>query len=104
MDTAFEKRVRERAYEIWMASGMQSGSEDLHWLCAEQAVMSEGNKACAKVAKPAKATKPAAATKPAVSGKPTIAALKSKMKNDAPSVIKSATPRKSAKAAASASA
>lgn len=41
MDYAFEQKVRERAYEIWMAAGMADGVADEHWLRAEQSVLNE---------------------------------------------------------------
>ena len=69
MDAAFEKRVRERAYEIWLAAGMNDGAADSHWLSAEQAVKMETAKpgAKAKAVKKAvsvKAAAPVAATGP----------------------------------------
>ena len=89
---AFEQRVRERAYEIWQTSGMDHGSADLHWLSAEQSVISEAEQACTKVVKPAKTAKavqPSKTAKDAKSAKPSV---------------KSVASRKSAKAAMSASA
>ena len=38
MDIAYQDRIRLRAYEIWMAAGMNEGDADRHWLDAEQAV------------------------------------------------------------------
>ena len=56
MDSGFEQRVRERAYEIWVGAGMEEGLADLHWLSAEQAVMGESvtpiTKRAKKTAKP----------------------------------------------------
>lgn len=41
MDIASEQKIRERAYEIWVAAGMREGDADQHWLHAEQAVRHE---------------------------------------------------------------
>lgn len=67
MDAAFEQRVRERAYEIWMAAGMEDGAADLHWQTAEQFVMNEAGQPTVKLAGKAAAKKPAVkkATAPA---------------------------------------
>lgn len=35
METSFEQKVRERAYEIWQAAGMQDGMAHEHWCAAE---------------------------------------------------------------------
>ena len=59
MDSGFEQRVRERAYEIWVAAGMEEGLADLQWLSAEQAVVGESVTPITKRAK--KAPKPNAA-------------------------------------------
>jgi hypothetical protein len=49
MDAAYEQRVRERAYEIWLAAGMD-GAADAHWYSAEDAMKTEAAKpASAKV-------------------------------------------------------
>ena len=50
MDVAFEQQVRERAYQIWQAAGMEDGFADLHWLSAEQAVIHEVKTSSAKPA------------------------------------------------------
>ena len=60
MDASFEQKIRERAYNIWMAAGREDGLAELHWLSAEQAVMGEITIPNAKVVK-ARAAKPAAA-------------------------------------------
>ncbi len=41
MDIASEHEIRQRAYEIWMASGMHEGEAEAHWLHAERAVRNE---------------------------------------------------------------
>ncbi len=58
MDAAFERQVRERAYLMWVASGMDSGSADKHWMAAEQALLNESEQRCGKTTKPAKSAKP----------------------------------------------
>ena len=40
MEQALEQRIRERAYEIWHAHGCAEGCADVHWLMAEQEVLS----------------------------------------------------------------
>jgi hypothetical protein len=40
IDQDLSDRVRERAYEIWIASGYRGGDADQHWLAAEQAILS----------------------------------------------------------------
>ena len=41
MDTNFEQKVRERAYEIWMSAGRADGMAHEHWVIAEKAVTTE---------------------------------------------------------------
>lgn len=60
MDTNFEQKVREKAYEIWMAAGMD-GAADAHWIAAEQSVMNETVRPTKAVASKKPAAKPAAA-------------------------------------------
>jgi Protein of unknown function (DUF2934) len=36
MEPALEQRIRERAYEIWNATGREDGRADEHWLSAER--------------------------------------------------------------------
>jgi hypothetical protein len=36
-----QDRIRERAYEIWNASGRVHGRAEQHWLAAERQVLSE---------------------------------------------------------------
>ena len=40
MQQDLSERIRERAYEIWIASGHRDGEADQHWLAAEQAILS----------------------------------------------------------------
>ena len=69
MTQAIEQRIRERAYEIWMASGMNEGEAEAHWLHAERAVRTETETATISTAAVAKGkAKPKAvarASKPA---------------------------------------
>ena len=39
MDKSLERRIRERAYEIWNTTGRQPGQADQHWLMAELEVL-----------------------------------------------------------------
>ncbi len=64
MTQATEQKIRERAYEIWMATGCENGLADLHWLSAEQAVMDEAAQPGAKVAGQTKKTARPRAAKP----------------------------------------
>jgi hypothetical protein len=51
MDTNLLERIRERAYQIWCASGCPHGESDQHWLAAEHEILRS-----AKAAIPAKRT------------------------------------------------
>jgi hypothetical protein len=48
-----QERIRERAYEIWIASGCRDGEADQHWLAAEQEILS-GRRSAAVTKAPAK--------------------------------------------------
>jgi hypothetical protein len=39
MDQTLERRIRERAYEIWTAHGCVHGQAEQHWLAAEREVL-----------------------------------------------------------------
>ena len=39
MEQALEERIRERAYEIWNATGRMHGHADQQWLAAEREVL-----------------------------------------------------------------
>ena len=39
MHQDLSERIRERAYEIWIASGYRDGEADQHWLAAEQEIL-----------------------------------------------------------------
>ena len=60
MDIAFEHEIRQRAYAIWVASGMNEGEAEAHWLHAERAVHTEAEAAAISTAPKGKA-KPAKA-------------------------------------------
>jgi len=40
MHQDLSERIRERAYEIWIASGYRDGKAEQHWLAAEQEILS----------------------------------------------------------------
>jgi hypothetical protein len=40
MDQNFSDRIRERAYEIWVARGSPYGEAEQHWFAAEQELLS----------------------------------------------------------------
>ena len=40
MDRDASDRIRERAYEIWMATGCGHGQAEQHWFAAEQEILS----------------------------------------------------------------
>ena len=39
-DQDLSERIRERAHQIWIASGYRDGEADQHWLAAEQEILS----------------------------------------------------------------
>jgi hypothetical protein len=51
MDPNLIERIRERAYNIWLASGCPHGEADRHWHAAEREILQ-----AAKAAIPAKRT------------------------------------------------
>jgi hypothetical protein len=40
MEQDLSNRIRERAYEIWIATGYRDGEAEQHWLAAEQEILS----------------------------------------------------------------
>jgi hypothetical protein len=64
MEQSLELRIRQRAYEIWHASGCAQGKSDEHWLAAEREVLASScdlfSPAEAVVTRKAKKTKRAA--------------------------------------------
>jgi hypothetical protein len=63
MHQDLSERIRERAYEIWIASGYRDGEADQHWLAAEQAILSSRRSAAVTKA-PAKRIRGRATVKP----------------------------------------
>ena len=63
MQQDLESRIRERAYELWLADGGADGQSDRHWLAAEREILA-AFVATPLAAKPrrvtAKSAKPAA--------------------------------------------
>ncbi len=57
---SLEDRIRNRAYELWIASGRLDGQADQHWLTAEREVLNvtAGEIACPRAAVPARLTRP----------------------------------------------
>ena len=54
MDQSLENRIRERAYEIWVAHDCVHGQADQHWLAAEREIMAASMAALAPEAAPQK--------------------------------------------------
>jgi hypothetical protein len=48
MHQDLSERIRERAYEIWIASGCRDGEADQHWLAAELEILSSRHSAATK--------------------------------------------------------
>jgi hypothetical protein len=44
MEPALEQRIRERAYEIWNATGREDGRADEHWLSAERELLASARR------------------------------------------------------------
>ena len=40
MEQDLSDQIRERAYEIWIATGYRDGEADQHWLAAELEILS----------------------------------------------------------------
>jgi hypothetical protein len=41
----FERRIRDRAHEMWEADGRPEGREEQYWLRATEAIAAEGDSA-----------------------------------------------------------
>jgi hypothetical protein len=54
MDQSLENRIRERAYEIWVANDCAHGQADQHWLAAEREVLAASTAALAREPAPKK--------------------------------------------------
>jgi Protein of unknown function (DUF2934) len=61
MDRSLEKRIRERAYEIWTACGHLHGQADQHWLAAEREILVASTTALAREQVPQKKKPPSPA-------------------------------------------
>lgn len=64
MDSDYERRIRERAYEIWVREGRPHGRDAEHWQRAEAEISSESGIAADRAAarsKPRSEAPPAAA-------------------------------------------
>ena len=44
MEPALEQRIRERAYEIWNATGREDGRAYEHWLSAERELLASARR------------------------------------------------------------
>ena len=62
MEHSLQRRIRQRAYEIWNRTGRMHGQAEQHWLAAEREVLSEMSRQTAAVDAPM-ANKPAPARK-----------------------------------------
>ena len=65
MDRSLEKRIRERAYEIWIACGYVHGQADQHWLAAEREILATSKAALARQSAPQKVRRSPARSKAA---------------------------------------
>lgn len=52
MQQNLENRIRERAYQLWEASGYQEGAADQHWIAAEREVLASFAASAATAAAP----------------------------------------------------
>ena len=41
MQSSLPDRIRERAYELWLATGRVEGQAEQHWIAAERQLLSE---------------------------------------------------------------
>jgi Protein of unknown function (DUF2934) len=67
MERDLSNRIRERAFEIWIATGHRDGEAEQHWLAAEQEILSSLQSAAA-VKAPAKRIRGRAAPKRSKAG------------------------------------
>ena len=67
MDHSLENRIRERAYEIWVAHGYVHGQADQHWLAAEREILAASTAALARQPAPQKERRSPARSKAAKS-------------------------------------
>jgi hypothetical protein len=57
MDRDLSERIRERAYEIWMATGCRHGQAEQHWVTAEHEILTAPSLAAKAADAPSKANK-----------------------------------------------
>ena len=62
MQQTLQERIRERAYELWDASGRMEGQADQYWLAAERELL---NKMAGQIASVSSASAPEARLTPA---------------------------------------
>jgi hypothetical protein len=60
MDQNVTQRIRERAYEIWAASGCPAGQAEQHWVAAETEILTTPKRALAARPVPTKRSSPPA--------------------------------------------
>jgi hypothetical protein len=65
MDQTLERRIRERAYEIWTAHGCVHGQAEQHWLAAEREVLATSMAMLAGASTPKKTSRASARSKTA---------------------------------------
>ena len=41
MDSSLHQRIRDRAYQMWSATGCMHGQAEQHWLAAEREILEE---------------------------------------------------------------
>lgn len=90
MNTAFEDEIRQRAYAIWVAAGMNEGAAEVHWLDAERVVRTEAEAPVVSTATARGKAKPAKA----VAGASKAAATKDVTKAVKTPPTKTAAPRR----------
>ena len=57
MDRDVSDRIRERAYEIWMATGCRHGQAEQHWFSAEHEILTAPSLDAKAADAPSKANK-----------------------------------------------
>lgn len=57
LDRDLSDRIRERAYEIWVATGYRHGEAERHWFTAEQEILAGPSLDAPVAHAPAKANK-----------------------------------------------
>jgi hypothetical protein len=70
MDSETERRIRERAYEIWVKEGRQHGRDAEHWEQARAEILAEADAAQTHAGGPETPPRPQSAPPPAASDAP----------------------------------